>query len=145
MSLLDPYSIHKWVWHINFSQRGIDNDTMYNSLWSVKYCYYYHYAIGVIAVFIILPLLHWVSCILNLLIMAASKFTTVTFWLQFRILTREPDSVFTFEIWEEKYVHVKLAWIFLGICLVGSLILFPLFRFRPPKWVLVHIHWMHYS
>ena len=53
--------------------------------------------------------------------------------MQVRILTQEPDKVFTFDIHEHKYVNVKLAWIFLGICLVGNAVLFPIFRFRPPK------------
>lgn len=63
----------------------------------------------------------------------------LTYWvtssndMQVRILTQEPDMVFTFDIHEQKYVNVKLAWIFLGICLVGNAVLFPIFRFRPPK------------
>lgn len=33
----------------------------------------------------------------------------------------------------EGFVHVKLAWIFLGIVLLGSAVVFPVFKFNPPK------------
>jgi len=36
-------------------------------------------------------------------------------------------------IHSNNFVQVKLSWIFLGISLVASAVVFPLFRFSPPK------------
>ena len=41
--------------------------------------------------------------------------------------------VYEFNIWSEEFVHVKMAWIFLAISLFGSAVIFPLFKFAPPK------------
>ena len=41
--------------------------------------------------------------------------------------------VYTFDIYSEDFVFVKLSWIFLAIALFGSSVVFPLFKFSPPK------------
>ncbi len=41
--------------------------------------------------------------------------------------------VYEFNISSEEFVHVKMAWIFLGFVLLGSAVVFPLFKFSPPR------------
>lgn len=40
---------------------------------------------------------------------------------------------YRFHIHTAEYSQVKLSWIFLGISLVGCIIVFPAFRFSPPR------------
>lgn len=42
---------------------------------------------------------------------------------------------YRFHIHSPAYSEVKLSWIFLGISLVGNTVLFPLFRFSPPRYI----------
>ena len=44
--------------------------------------------------------------------------------------------VYTFDFAAPEYTNVKLSWIFLGLSLLGSAVIFPVFKFKPPKWVL---------
>ena len=39
---------------------------------------------------------------------------------------------YVFDITVPQYSVVKLAWIFLGISLLITIIMFPIFRFKPP-------------
>ena len=41
---------------------------------------------------------------------------------------------FRFYIHTEAYSQVKLSWIFLGVSLVSSAIIFPIFKFSPPRY-----------
>ena len=40
---------------------------------------------------------------------------------------------FRFNIHSEVYSKVKLSWIFVGVSLAMSFVVFPLLRFKPPK------------
>lgn len=52
--------------------------------------------------------------------------------IQARMIADE-GHVYEFNIWSDEFVHVKMAWIFLAISLFGSAVIFPLFKFAPPK------------
>lgn len=39
---------------------------------------------------------------------------------------------YVFDINTPQYSVVKLAWIFLGVSLLTTIIMFPIFRFKPP-------------
>ena len=41
--------------------------------------------------------------------------------------------VYTFDFAAPEYTNVKLSWIFLGLSLLGSAVIFPIFKFKPPK------------
>ena len=45
--------------------------------------------------------------------------------------------VYEFDIFSEDFVHVKMAWIFLGFVLFGSAIIFPIFKFSPPRYIII--------
>ena len=40
---------------------------------------------------------------------------------------------FVFPIHDDVFAKVKMSWMFLGISLLSSAIIFPLFKFSPPK------------
>lgn len=41
---------------------------------------------------------------------------------------------YRFEVHSMAYSQVKLAWIFLGVSLVTNIIVFPIFKFSPPRY-----------
>ena len=41
--------------------------------------------------------------------------------------------VYDFDILSDEFVHVKMSWIFLAFVLLGSAVIFPLFKFSPPR------------
>lgn len=50
-----------------------------------------------------------------------------------RIGFYEKGKPYTFDIHDTHFLKVKMSWIFLGISLVSSIVIIPLFRFSPPK------------
>lgn len=48
-------------------------------------------------------------------------------------IATDKGKTFTFNIHDPEYAKVKLSWIFLGISLISSVIIFPLYKFSPPK------------
>ena len=51
---------------------------------------------------------------------------------QVRILVDNKGAPYVFDINVPQYSVVKLAWIFLGTSLLTTIIMFPVFRFKPP-------------
>ncbi len=56
--------------------------------------------------------------------------------LQAKMIADNGD-VYEFDIFSEDFVHVKMAWIFLGFVLFGSAIIFPIFKFSPPRYIII--------
>lgn len=53
--------------------------------------------------------------------------------LQAKIGIYDKGRSFVVDIHSSNFDQVKLSWIFLGISLVASAVVFPLFKFSPPK------------
>lgn len=60
---------------------------------------------------------------------------SVSFVTQVKIGIFNHGTPYRFYIHTMPYSQVKLAWIFLGISLISSAIVFPIFKFSPPKYV----------
>ena len=53
--------------------------------------------------------------------------------VQVRIGVYDHGKAYTFDIHQPAFLKVKMSWIFLGISLISSIIVIPLFKFSPPK------------